>query len=314
MNWIDIIFFIYTFIGIYTLSLFIFIYFPNRNRLFSYPKGKPEPVSIVMPCYNESATIGHSIESLLKLDYPKDMIEIIVVDDQSKDNSVNIIKEYTKKYDNVKLIVNSRNSGGAAEPTNLGVKAAKYDYIAVADSDSSPDRDALIKMIGFLQEDRLVGGVTCAVVAKHPTSFIQKLQQIEYFVIGFNRKLLDFIDAVYVTPGPFALYKKKVLMEIGLFDSKNMTQDIEIVWRMHTYGYKARMCLAAQVHTSTPMKFTKWWKQRVRWNIGGTQSIIKHRKSLFKHGMLGAFIIPFFSITLFVGLFGLAIFFYLLIT
>jgi len=117
-----------------------------------------------------------------------------------------------------------------------------------------------------------------------------------------------------VTPGPFALYKKKVLLEIGLFDTKNMTQDIEIVWRMHTHGYKARMCLATKVHTSTPSKFSRWWKQRVRWNIGGTQCIIRHKKSLFKDGMLGIFIIPFFTITTFLGLFGLVLFAYLFFT
>ena len=71
-------------------------------------------------------------------------------------------------------------------------------------------------------------------------------------------------------------------MEIGLFDTKNMTQDIEIVWRMHNFGYKARMCLATQVYTSTPSKFRQWWKQRVRWNMGGTQCLIKHRNSLNK--------------------------------
>ena len=274
MNLVDIIFFFYIFVGLYMLSLFIFIYIPNRRNMFYYPKGKPEPVSIIVPCYNDSAHIGKTIDSLLDLNYPKEFIEIIVVDDKSKDNSVDIIKEYVKKYKNVRLIINERNSGGAAEPSNIGIKAAKYDYVAVTDADSFPDRDNLIKMIGFLQEDKGVGAVTCAVLARKPENFIQKLQSIEYRVIAFNRKLLDCVDSVYVTPGPFALYRKKYLFEVGLFDVKNMTQDIEIVWRLLSYGYKARMCLAAKVHSETPEKFKAWWKQRVRWNIGGTQTLI----------------------------------------
>ena len=312
MSFIDTVFFIYIFIGLYMLSVLVIIYIPNRKKMFSSPASKPEPVSIVIPCYNESNSIGKTVESLLKLDYPKEMIEIIIVDDRSKDNSVEIIKKYTKKYKNVRLIVNERNSGGAAEPTNIGVKAAKYDYIAVTDADSFPQRDALKKMIGFLQTDKKVGAVTCAVLSKNQEKFMQKLQTLEYVAIAFSRKLLDFVDAVYVTPGPFALYPKKTLMKVGLFDTTSMTQDIEIVWRLIANGYKARMCLATKVYSETPHKFRAWWKQRIRWNIGGLQSVNKYRKLLFRRGMLGAFIIPYFTLSLFIGLFGLGIFIYLL--
>ena len=266
-----------------------------------------------MPCYNESSTIAKALDSLLNLDYPKDLIEIIVVDDRSKDNSVEIVKRYVQKYPGkIKLMINSRNSGGAAEPTNIGVKAAKYEFIAVTDADSAPERDALIKMIGFLQADRKVAAVTCAVMAHGASTFMQKLQMIEYSIISWSRKLLDCIDAVYVTPGPFALYRKSVLLNVGLFDTKNMTQDIEIVWRLRSAGYSARMCLAARVYSETPQKFRQWWRQRVRWNIGGTQAIVKYKSLIFRKGMLGAFIIPFFSFSLFLGLFGLGLFIYLM--
>lgn len=314
VNFIEFIFFTYLFVALYMTSLLIFLWFPNRKKLFEHPQGSPVPVSIVMPCYNESATIAEAIDSLMNLNYPQDMIEIIVVDDKSKDNSVEIVRAIEKRYPGkVKLIVNSRNSGGAAEPTNIGVKAAKYDFVAVTDADSMPQPDALIKMIGFLQRDKRVAAVTCAVMAKGSKTFMQKIQMIEYSIIAWNRKLLDCVDAVYVTPGPFALYKKSALMEVGLFDTKNLTQDIEIVWRLLSHGYIARMCLGARVYSETPEKFKHWWKQRIRWNIGGTQCIVKYRKTLFRNGMLGGFIIPFFSFSLFLGLFGLGLFTYLFI-
>ena len=314
MNFIELIFYIYLFVALYMTSLLVFIWLPNRYKLFTHPRGKAVPVSIIMPCYNESETIGEAIESLLNLDYPREMIEIIVVDDKSKDNSVSIVEKFAKRYPGVvRLIVNSRNSGGAAEPTNIGVKAAKHEIIAVTDADSMPEPDALIKMIGFLQHDPQVAAVTCAVMAKGNKTFMQRLQMIEYSIIAWSRKLLDCVNAVYVTPGPFAVYKKAALIHVGLFDTKNLTQDIEIVWRLRSYGYVARMCLAARVYSETPKKFRQWWKQRIRWNIGGTQCIVKYRKYIFKSGMLGIFIIPFFSISLFLGLFGLGLFTYLFV-
>ena len=300
------------FIGLYMTSLLILIYVPNRKKMFSFPKSKPEPVSIIIPCYNEGETIGKTIESLLKLDYPQNMIEIIIVDDKSKDNTVEIARKYEKEYKNVRVIVNKKNSGGAAEPTNIGFKAAKYEYVAVTDADSSPEREALKKMIGYLQSDPSVGAVTCAVLTKNVKTRMQKLQAIEYKVISFTRKLLDLVDAVYVTPGPFALYRKEIIQKIGYFDIKNLTQDIEVVWRLRAHGYKARMCLPAKVYSETPAKFRQWWKQRVRWNIGGTQTMYKYKNYVFKSGMLGLFIIPFFTISLFLGLFGLGLFSYLM--
>ena len=309
---IDVVFFVYMFLGLYMSVLLISIYIPNRKRMFSYPPSKPEPVSIIMPCYNEEKTIGNAIESLLELDYPKDMIEIIIVDDKSKDNSVEIARGYEKKYKNVRVIVNERNSGGAAEPTNIGVRAAKYDYVAVTDADSTPSKDALKKMIGYLQTDTKTAGVTCSVLVKNTDTWFQKLQAIEYKIIAFTRRLLDLIDAVYVTPGPFALYKKKALEEVGYFDPKNLTQDIEIVWRLRFNGYRARMCLPAQVHSECPAKFKQWWRQRIRWSIGGTQTNFKYIKYAFTKGMFGMFIIPFFTVSLFLGLFGLMLFSYLI--
>src|SRR3989344_4790422 len=131
ITFIDFVFLFYMFLGLYMSSLLLFIYWPNRKTLFDYPAGKPEPVSIIVPCYNESKTIGATIDSLVNMDYPKEMIEVIVVDDQSKDDSVKIAKQYAQKYSNVRVLVNNINSGGAAEPTNIGIKASKYDFIAV---------------------------------------------------------------------------------------------------------------------------------------------------------------------------------------
>ena len=313
VNFVDSVFLVYMFVALYMLGLLLLIYLPNRKRMYDHPKlQKVEGVSVVMPCYNEADEIGSAIESLLAMDWPKKMLEIIVVDDKSSDDSVKIVERYVKKHGNVKLIRLSKNSGRAAVPTNTGVRAAKFGYIAVTDADSTPEKGALRKMMGHLQADEKVGAVTCAVLAQEPKTFMQRLQAIEYAAIAFSRRLLDLVDSVYVTPGPFALYRKKDLLKVGLFDTKNMTQDIEIVWRMLSRGYVARMCLDAQVRSATPDRFWAWWKQRIRWNIGGKQTLWQYKGLVFRKGMLGLFIIPFFSASLFIGLFGLGFFVYLM--
>ena len=306
MEYSDLIFLFYTYVTLFITSLLFFIYLSNRNKLFNYPKSNIEPVSIIMPCYNEEKEIAKALDSLINLNWPNDMLEIIVVDDKSSDNSVKIAKKYEKKYKFIKVIESKSNSGGAARPCNIGLEAANHNYVAITDADSKPEKNILRKMIGFLQIEKNTAGVTCSVlVDKPPKTFIEKLQLIEYIVIAFSRKLLDFINAVYVTPGPFALYKKDKLIEAGKFDEKNMTQDIEIVWALRKIGYDVRMSLDAKVYTSAPKKLKVWWKQRNRWNIGGMQTLIKHKSQIFKNNILGNFIIPFFSISLFIGILGI---------
>ena len=308
MEYSDLIFLFYTYATLFISSLLFFIYFSNKNKMFNYPNYKYEPVSIIMPCYNEEKEIGNAIESLLNLDWPNDKIEIIIVDDKSSDNSVKIAKKYAKKYNFIKVIESKTNSGGAARPCNIGLENSKYNYIAITDADSKPERSILKKMIGFLQTEKNTAGVTCSVlVDKPPKTFIEKLQLIEYIVIAFSRKLLDFINAVYVTPGPFALYKKEKLIEAGKFDEKNMTQDIEIVWALRKIGYDVRMSLGGKVYTTAPNRLKIWWKQRNRWNIGGIQTIIKHKNQILKNNILGNFILPFFSVSLFIGLIGVVL-------
>lgn len=307
MDFITVVFLVYTFIAFYFLFLFLLIYIQNKNELLYYPKAnKIYPLSIIVPCYNEEKDIGGTIESLLNLGY-KGLKKIIVVDDCSTDDSYKIMKQYAKKYTKVMAVQTLKNTGNAAGAKNYGVKFAKTEFIGFTDADSYPEKGSAGKMIGFFN-DAQVGAVTSTVLVKNRNKFIEKLQAIEYKVIKFSRKLLEFVDAIYVTPGPLALYRKSAFDSIGGFDVKNLAEDIEITWNLQAHDWKIKMCVPARVYSVAPNKIKDWIKQRNRWNIGGLQTIYKYRKSIFqKKGMLGKFILPFFVLSWILGLFGLII-------
>jgi len=300
----------YMFVSIYFLSLFLLLFKKNRKNLFDYPKtNKKYNISVLVPAYNEEDTLEDTIKSILDSDYP--IKEVIIINDGSKDNTLNVAKRLMKKYPQLKVI-NKKNSG-KGDSLNQGIKIAKGNLVAVVDADSFPSKDSFGKMIGFFDEEK-VGAVTCIFVPRNRNKFIEKLQVIEYNVIAFTRKLLDYVDAIYVTPGPLALYRKSALVKIGGFDTKNMTEDIEATWNLAFHGFKRKMCLDSHATTKVPDNFKAWYRQRRRWNIGGLQCISKYKRHLFSGDILGLFIIPFFVMQLFLGLIGLSIFFYLTIT
>jgi len=300
----------YMFISLYMLSLFLIIFFRNKDRFFEYPPvTKRYGVSFIVPAYNEERTIASTLEYIFEIDYDK-IIEVIVINDKSSDGTLRIARSLLKKYPRLKIINNKENLGKAGS-LNKALKIVKGELVAVVDADSYPSSDSLSKMVGYFDNAR-VGAVTCPIVARNTDKFIEKLQAIEYKVIAFTRKLLDYVDAIYVTPGPLALYRKSALLDIKGFDSENMTEDIEATWHLTHNGWKRRMCLATTVSSTVPSKIKDWFVQRRRWNIGGLQCIYKYRHSLGKKEMLGWFIIPFFILSTFLGLLGLTIFFYLM--
>jgi len=161
----------------------------------------------------------------------------------------------------------------------------------------------------------MVGAVTAAITTKNQKTFLQKIQNIEYSIIVWARKLLQSVESIYVTPGPLAMYRTKVLRDVGGFDEKNITQDIEIAWKVMYHGYKVRMSMQSKVKVTSPQYLRAWWRQRLRWSMGGLQTLWKYRHTLFKtkYGMLGQFVGPFFLLSLITSLTGFCIFMYAMV-
>jgi cellulose synthase/poly-beta-1,6-N-acetylglucosamine synthase-like glycosyltransferase len=309
MEAITVIYLFYTFIAFYFLFLFVLIYFQNKKQIFYCPvPNKNYSLSIIIPCYNEGETIEKTIKSVLNAGY-KNLKKIIVVDDCSKDNSYEIIKVLAKKYPKVVAVQTPKNTGHAAGSKNYGAKFADTELIGFTDGDSFIEEGAIDKTVGFFN-DKMVGSVTSSILVYNRDNFLERVQSVEYKIIKFSRKLLEFIDSIYVTPGPLGVFRKSAFDKIGGFDENNLTEDIEITWHLQAEGYKVRMAVPARAYTVVPSKFKEWFKQRQRWNLGGLQTIAKYKKDWFRKGMLGNFILPFFVFSWVIGFLGLFVLFY----
>lgn len=288
----DIVFIILMLVNLYFLVLFFIVFALERKNIRKIPKiGKLPFVSVIIPSYNKEKVIAETVKAVKGLDYPKSLIEIIAIDDGSSDGTYSILK----KIGGIRAF--SKPNTGKADTVNYGARLAKGDIIMCVDADSFPEKDSLVKAVQFF-EDKNVAGVTVSVLVKDARNFIQRLQKMEYILLVLSRKLMESLNCIYVTPGPMALYRKGVFVRVGGFDAKNMTEDIEIAWRLLANGYKIKMSIDSKVYSDAPDSLGGWWRQRIRWNVGGTQTALKYSRHLFgKPSNIGMFILPLFMLS-----------------
>jgi len=300
------------FIALYMLSFFAILTIKNHKKLLDAPIPKKNySISIVIPCYNEGSSIEGNLNALLKQDYPN-LKKIIVVDDCSTDDSFKTVQKFAKKHPQLMVVQTPKNTGNAAGAKNYGAKFVKTELIGFSDADSYPAKDAIYRMVGFFNDENMSAVTSFVPVRNKNASYLAKIQSLEYMFMGFFRKLLDFVDSVYVTNGPLSIYRKTIFDEVKGFDEKSITEDIEITWNMLSRDYKTAMSLSARVSTEAPTKIKPWFNQRTRWGLGGLQAIAKYKSMFFKKGLFGAFILPFVTVSIVLSIFTFIFSVYLL--
>ena len=307
----DIIYFIIIFIQSYFTFFFLILWFENRGN---NGKGKPiktrelPSVSILIPAFNEEQVIGKVLENIKSINYPKNKFQVIVIDDGSKDKTYEIAKMHESK--NIRIL--TKKNTGKASSLNYGLRFVKTEFIAVMDADTFLDKNALRNCMKYFDEKN-VAAVTSHILVKRKQKIWEKIQNIDQMLVSINRKAQEKLNLINATPGPLSVYKTKVLLDVGKFDDKNLVEDVEIAWRLLKNGYKIKMAFDAMVYSIYPDNFRTWWKQRVRWYIGGVQTFLKYVDCFFRreYFSVGCFLIPTSFLNYLFTFITIGIFFYL---
>ncbi|MES2409618.1 MAG: glycosyltransferase [Patescibacteria group bacterium] len=249
------------------------------------------PVTILIPIWNEESTIVDTVESLLNLDYPKDKLHIMVIDDGSTDRSLEALQKF-KGHPIVEVC--SKPNGGKYTALNFGIEKMKTDFVGCLDADSFVDKSAL-KNIMRRFTDPLVMAVTPSMIVEKPSNILRKMQRAEYSYGNFMRKAYGSIGAIHITPGPFSFFRKEVFEKIGPYKHAHNTEDMEMAMRMQKNHMMIVNEPTALVFTIGPDTIKKLYKQRVRWVSGFIGNLIDYRDMLLnkKHGDLGLIVLPF---------------------
>ena len=286
--------YIATFVGLFFGLFFLISLFEKKTKNPLVPEKKPF-VSVVIPAYNEASNLKKCINSVLAIDWPKDKLEIIVIDDGSTDDTYKIAKSIAGKESNVRVLRQKNKGKGTA--LNLGIRIAKGDFIATLDADSFPTKDVLNHMMGYFSDKEMMI-VTPALRISNPKGILGKIQHIEYLMGICMRKAFASLNSVYITPGPFSVFRKSFFEKHGYFDEHNITEDTEIGLRAQIRNCKMENSINAVVYTVAPSSFKSLLNQRIRWYAGLVDNTLRYKQIISKkYGYLGLITLPSAFIT-----------------
>jgi len=295
------------FVSLY-FEVFLLITFFEKSESSSFaalPAFTPEElptVAVFIPCWNEESTIVGTLNSLLALNYPKEKLEIIAVNDGSTDNTLAVLKTF-ESHPQVRII--DKENGGKHSAMNAALSFTKAEIVGCLDADSFVESDALLRIVNHFVSDKDVAAVTPTIKVFNAQSAMQVVQRAEYGLSVFMRNALAHMDSLFITPGPFSFFRRSVILEVGPWRHGHSTEDLEMCLRLQENHKKVTNEPNAIVYTKTPKTTHALFRQRVRWTYGFLKNAIDYRYMFFNptYGTLGMLVLPMSLISLFSAIF-----------
>lgn len=290
---ITIIFYVLVFLAIYLQVFLLTVFFDKRDKLVSTKKEptKFPGITFLIPCYNEETTVDSTIESILALDYPKDKLKIIAIDDGSSDNTWKNLQKYSDR-ENIQIL--KKENGGKHTALNYGLKFVDTPLVVSFDADTKILKDAAKRAVVYFESDEDLMALGGAVLISKPKTFIQAAQSIEYQMFSFSKKMLGLLGGVLVVPGAFSMFRVEAFDKIGGYKDAHKLEDLELTFRMQVAGLKVDHSHDAFVYTKGPETAKALFKQRLRWGYGFINNMFDYRHAIFnkKYGNFGFFTLP----------------------
>ncbi|MFH1521920.1 MAG: glycosyltransferase family 2 protein [archaeon] len=300
MGFVLVVLYISIYIGLIATAFYALGYHSGKKKKKPLFTDEELPkVTVIIPAYNEEESIGRTIESIIASEYPTGKLEILVVDDGSKDKTLEIAKKYESKI----VKVYTKSNGGKGTALNYAIKKATGEIIFSMDADTFVPSHSVREMTRYFKNPEVMS-VTPSMLIHKPKGILQRIQQAEYLFGLFIRKAFVSVNAVHVTPGAFSAYRKTFFDKYGAYDEGNITEDLEMSLRIQYNGYTIEYSPESPAYTIAPNKFKALMIQRRRWYAGLMKNTWKYKGIISpKYGDLGMFVIPIAWISIFLSVF-----------
>lgn len=232
-------------------------------------------VSIMIPAHNEESVIAHTVENIRNLTYKN--IEIILIDDRSEDNTLEVIKSLANKFDNVKYLSRKKDAfPGKSAVLNDALVIAQGEAILVFDADATVEPDFLSKLVPNLEPEDVGAVQARKVIRNSDTNILTKCQNNEYTLDTYLQVGRDAIKGAVELRGNGELIKRKALEDIGGWNNYTITDDLDMSTRLHIKGWDVRYCLDAKVYEEGVCYIIPLFRQRRRWLEGTIRRYLEY--------------------------------------
>lgn len=239
-----------------------------------------EPVSVIVPAYDEAAGIEAAVRSIAASTHP---VEIIVVDDGSTDGTAEIVAGLG--LPGVTLI--RKENGGKPSALNAGLAAANHDLVVMVDGDTVFEPETVHALIQPFANPQ-VGAISGNTKIANRGGILGAWQHIEY-VVGFNldRRLFDVAECMPTVPGAIGAFRRDALLRVGGVSDDTLAEDTDLTMSLCRDGWRVVYQDNARAWTEAPESLEALWKQRYRWCYGTLQAMWKHRGAVLQGGAAG---------------------------
>ncbi|MBI5022176.1 MAG: glycosyltransferase [Ignavibacteriales bacterium] len=279
-----------TILFVFGSSGFVMIYYYLKHR-----NKKHEPVSdltefpvvtIQLPLYNEYYVVERLIDSVCLIDYPKDKLEIQVLDD-STDETTSLLSGIVERYKNngydIHHIRRSSREGYKAGALKEGLKSTRGEFVAIFDADFIPHTDFLMKTLPYFREPKIGLVQTRWEHLNSEYSFLTRVQAMAldgHFVIEQNvRNKAGFFINFNGTGG---IWRKECIFDAGNWEADTLTEDLDLSYRAQLKGWKFKFLNDVTSPAELPSEINALKSQQFRWTKGAIETARKILPKVWK--------------------------------
>ena len=271
--------------SLYNLLIFVVgvtHYSFDRNKRDDSKPLSPVPfISVIVPAKNEEKVINRLLESLLNVEYPKDRLEILVVEDGSSDDTGQICLQYASRWPSLIRYFHRPTSTGKPAALNFALQHVRGEIVGVLDADNVPDKDLLQRVAERFEDPRVVAaqGLTQSINAQvNMLTKVVSLEEAVWFKVLLNGR--DRLDLFIPFTGSCQFVRAEALRKFGGWDESSLAEDVELAARLVERGHRVRFCRDGISSQETPSRVSQLFRQRSRWYRGYMETAVKYGRLL----------------------------------